>query len=113
MRITKNALIAIAVLFSNTALAYDVNWTAEISSVFARNDNSVGIYLSDPRDPNPIDSDFGCSGKIAALGHGMNDVNPSNHLVSMAVLAHTTQRTVRIGISHNGTQCSVYYITVN
>lgn len=107
----KVATFMVFMFVSTTASAF-ANWTSEkIVSVTSYSDGKATIRIENYSNPNPAGSTWGCTAGVMYLGN-LTDPAP-NGLLSVALSAHATQKSIRYGVYGSGSDCYINYITIN
>ena len=110
MNFIKIGVIVGAFLVANSAYSADTNWTATITKVITYQSGVVAVVLTGESSPNPSSAVFLCDADIVYLGSKSNEAHPA--LISSALTAYTAKKTVRIGVTGSGGNCTTDYLTL-
>ncbi|KJY76668.1 hypothetical protein TW78_04360 [Vibrio coralliilyticus] len=108
----KNLAILLATLLLATpSLAADdeVHWTATVSMVTAKENESAWVGLKNLESPNPSSATWTCSNNIVWLSS--KDKPSPKAMLSTALTLYSTQKSVRIGVTGSGQNCEARYIS--
>ena len=96
------------IIFSGTSFALSKHWTAEVIQVTAHENGSAAMTIKNPRG-NSSTTTFPCDNYVVYLG--VKDSPVAKELLSVAMMAYSTNKPIRFGVRKSGGFCEVYYIT--
>lgn len=95
-------IVTFAGFFSNS---YAVGWTAEIKDIRVWNNDKVEIFISNPRDSNPVNATWGCENDLVLVGNPV-----SQSMLHTTLTAFNVGKTIRMDVIGYNKSCFINYI---